>query len=170
LYAAGSAPLQSLNETDPELWRDTLETNVLGLQRVVRAAIPHLVDGGMVAVLSSETVSRPRPGLGAYGASKAALDSSLRVWQLEHPEFRFSCVTVGATQPTEFGADFDMEQLGPAMQTWFRHGLMQSAHMDTAEVARFLAAMLGAALDNPSINVEHLTLRSPTRVVGPSER
>jgi NAD(P)-dependent dehydrogenase (short-subunit alcohol dehydrogenase family) len=139
----------------------------VGLQRIVQAAIPHLVDSGIVAVLSSETVGRPRPGLGAYGASKAALDESLHVWQLEHPELRFSRVTVGATQPTEFGATFDMDQLGPAMRAWYRHGLMQEQYMDTDEVASFLAAMLGAALANRSINVEQVLVRSPTPVVGP---
>jgi len=166
-YAAGSAPLQRLQHTDPDVWREAFETNVLGLQRIVQAAIPHLVDNGIVAVLSSETVGKPRPGLGAYGASKAALDESLHVWQLEHPELRFSCLTVGATQPTEFGAAFDRDQLGPALGSWFRHGLMQEQYMDTDEVAGFLVTMLGAALTNPTVNVERLTLRSPSPVAGP---
>lgn len=169
-YAAGSAPLQPLRDTESRLWRDAFETNVLGLQRIVQAAIPHLVDGGIVAVVSSEIVGRPRPGLGAYGASKAALDESMHVWQLEHPELRFSCLTVGATQPTEFGAAFDMAQLEPALQAWFRHGLMQEQYMETDEVARFLASMLGAALVNRSINVERIVVRSPSPVAGPPSR
>lgn len=168
-YAAGSAPLQSLIDTNSDQWRDVLDTNVVGLQRIARAAIPKMSAGGIVAVVSSETVGKPRTGLGAYAASKAALDESLRTWRLEHPELRFSCLTVGATQPTEFGSDFTMDQLGPAMQSWFRHGLMQEAYMDTAEVAMFMVSMLGSALGHPTISIEHLTLRSPSPVVGAPE-
>ena len=167
LYAAGRAPLQALIDTNTDEWQDVLDTNVVGLQRITREVLPHLSAGGIVAVLSSETVGKPRTGLGAYAASKAALDESLRTWRLEHPEHRFACLTVGATQPTEFGSDFEMSRLEPAMRSWYRHGLMQAAYMDTAEVATFMVTMLGAALALPTISVENLTLRSPSPVVGP---
>jgi NADP-dependent 3-hydroxy acid dehydrogenase YdfG len=168
-HAAGSAPLRLMRDTDPETWQRAFDTNVVGLQRILRHAVPHMSPRGVVAVLSSETVSRPRSALGAYGATKAALDESLRAWQLEHPELRFSRLTVGATQPTEFGAGFDMAILAPAMRDWFRQGLMQEQHMDTVEVAGFFVSMLGAALANPSLNVEQITLRSPTAAIGPPE-
>jgi NAD(P)-dependent dehydrogenase (short-subunit alcohol dehydrogenase family) len=168
-HAAGSAPLRRLIETESDEWRAALDTNVVGLQRVVRSAVPVMADGGIVAVVSSETVGKPRAGLGAYAASKAALDESLRTWRIEHPEHRFACLTIGATQPTDFGSGFDMTQLAPAMQSWTRHGLMQEAYMDTTEVAAFMASMLGAALVRPTISVEQLTLRSPSPVASPRE-
>jgi NADP-dependent 3-hydroxy acid dehydrogenase YdfG len=168
-HAAGSAPLRLMRDTDPETWQQAFDINVVGLQRILRHAVPHMTQRGVVAVLSSETVIRPRSALGAYGATKAALDESLRAWQLEHPEVRFSRLTVGATEPTEFGAGFDMKTLAPAMRDWFRQGLMQEEPMDTDEVAGFFVSMLGAAIANPSLNVEQITLRSPTATVAPPE-
>jgi NADP-dependent 3-hydroxy acid dehydrogenase YdfG len=164
-YAAGTAPLRPMADTTTSDWQRAIATNLLGVQSVIRAALPHMVTRGIVAVLSSETVSKPRVGLGAYGASKAALEQSLRSWRLEHDDRRFACLEVGATQPTEFGAEFDMDTLVPAMKAWSRHGLTQAEYMDTDAVAAFFVAMLGAALDHPGIAVEHLTLRSPSPVV-----
>jgi NAD(P)-dependent dehydrogenase (short-subunit alcohol dehydrogenase family) len=168
-YAAGYAPLRALIDTNGADWHDVLDTNVIGLQQIIRAAIPHMNPGASVAVLSSETVGKPRTGLGAYGASKAALEQSLRSWRLEHPDLRFSCLTVGATQPTEFGSDYDMDSLVPAMESWTRHGLMQEQYMHTNDVADFFVAMLGAALAHPGIAVEDVTLRSPSPVAGPPD-
>jgi NADP-dependent 3-hydroxy acid dehydrogenase YdfG len=164
-YAAGSAPLRSMVDSDPDAWRAAIETNVLGLQRIVTAAVPIMSDDGVVGVLSSETVTKPRTGLGVYGASKAALEESLRAWRIEHPELRFTCFAVGATQPTEFGVEFDMEALGPAMESWTRHGLMQESYMDTAEVAAVCVDLLATELTSPSVAVEHVVLRSPSPVV-----
>ncbi len=165
-YAAGSAPLQYLADTTSEQWRAVLETNVIGVQRIISGMIPHMADGAIVAVLSSETaVGRPRPGLGAYGASKAALAESLRVCRLEHPEVRFSCVALGAIQPTEFGKKFAPELLGPMLETWFRQGLMQRDSMATTDVAQLLVDVLGSALRLPGVGIEEIVLRSPSPIV-----
>jgi NAD(P)-dependent dehydrogenase (short-subunit alcohol dehydrogenase family) len=169
-HAVGTAPLRPLVDTSAEEWRSVFETNVIGLQRVLAAVIPHVAEGGIAAVLSSETVGRPRPGLGAYGASKAALSESLRAWRLEHPEVRFSCVALGATQPTEFGDGFDAAMLGPVVSTWVRHGLMQQEYMATADVAALLADLFGSALQFPGVGIEDLVLRSPSPVVGRAAR
>lgn len=165
-YAAGYAPLSRLLDTDSEAWRAVFETNVLGVHETLRAAVPRMSPAGIACVLSSETVGRPRTGLGCYGSSKAATEEALRAWQLEHPEVRFSCVAIGATQPTEFGLNFDMELLGPTLEEWAVHGLMQERFMETSEVGAFLTDTLASALANPSLNVEHLVLRSPSAVVG----
>jgi NAD(P)-dependent dehydrogenase (short-subunit alcohol dehydrogenase family) len=121
---------------------------------------------GVVAVLSSETVGRPRFGLGAYGASKAALDQLLHALRVEHPLVRFTTVTVGATFPTEFGNGFDPEVLGRALSEWARHGLMTEEMMDPDEVAGVLAGVFGAALGNPTVGLEQLVLRPSAPVLG----
>lgn len=166
LYCAGSSPLRPLAETTAEDWATVFETHVLGVHRIVQEALLHMPRHGVVAVLSSETVGRPRYGLGAYGASKAALDQLLHALRVEHPLTRFSTVTVGATFPTEFGDGFDPEVLGRALAEWGRHGLMTEEMMDPDEVARVLAAVFAAALSNPSVGVEHLVVRPPSPVVG----
>jgi NADP-dependent 3-hydroxy acid dehydrogenase YdfG len=166
LYAAGYAPLRFLIETDPDEWNDVFETNVFGVQHVLRAVVPKMSARGIAAVLSSETVHRPRLGLGAYGASKAALTQSLQTWRIEHPELRFSCVTVGATQPTDFGTEFDGAMLDSVLRAWEKLGLLQEQFMHTDEVARVLVDVYAALLPFPGVGLENLDLRSPSAVIG----
>lgn len=166
LYCAGSSPLRPLADTTGDDWTTVLETHVLGVHHIVQEALRHMSPHGVIAVLSSETVGRPRYGLGAYGASKAALDQLLHALRVEHPLVRFTTVTVGATFPTEFGDDFDPEVLGRALSEWGRHGLMTEKMMDPDEVAAVLEGVLAVALGNPSVGVEHLVVRSPSPVLG----
>lgn len=164
VYAVGIAPLKRLEDLDPDEWRQVFDANVGGLQQVIRAVLPHLAPHAVVAVLSSESVVRPWTGLGAYSTSKAALEQLVRAWRIEHPEVRFCTLTIGATHSTGFADDFDPEVLGGAMETWVRHGLLQSQQMEPAELAGFVVAMLSAALMHPGIGVEQLTLRAPSDV------
>jgi NAD(P)-dependent dehydrogenase (short-subunit alcohol dehydrogenase family) len=162
LMAAGTGILAPVADAAAEDWATVLATNVVGLNQVIRAAVPRLAAHGIVAALSSETVGRPRMGLGPYGASKAALDQSLLSWQVEHPETRFCRVTVGATQPTGFGDGFGPAELTTALEHWVRHGEMQRRFMVAEEVAQVLLTVLAGALDHPGVNVEQLRLRSPS--------
>jgi NAD(P)-dependent dehydrogenase (short-subunit alcohol dehydrogenase family) len=163
-YAVGLSPLRMLRDTDPDTWRSLFETNVIGLQCMLAGLVPHMSERGVAAVLASEIVGRPRHGLGAYGSSKAAVSESLRTWRLEHPEVRFSCIYLGATQPTEFGDGFDMDVVVPLLDVWTRHGVMQRDFMETGEVALLLTGVLASALCFPGIGIEDLTLRSPSPV------
>jgi NAD(P)-dependent dehydrogenase (short-subunit alcohol dehydrogenase family) len=166
LYCAGSSPLRPLADTTADDWATVFETHVLGVHHIVQEALLHMPRHGVVAVLSSETVGRPRYGLGAYGASRAALDQLLHALRVEHPLVRFTTVTVGATFPTEFGDGFDPEVLGRALSEWARHGLMTEEMMHPDEVAAVLAGVFGAALGNPTVGVEHLVLRPQSPVLG----
>src|SRR5581483_1928470 len=77
VYAAGVGTLAPLAETGAGDWRRVLETNVMGASLITRAAVPHLRESrGRMVYLSSVTASftEPWPGLGAYAASKAALE------------------------------------------------------------------------------------------------
>jgi NAD(P)-dependent dehydrogenase (short-subunit alcohol dehydrogenase family) len=165
VYGAGSAPLRALVETTDEDWALVLETHVTGAHRVVQAALGHMADGAVIAVLSSETVGRPRFGLGAYGASKAALEESVRAWRNEHPRQRFMTIAVGGTAPTEFGDSFDPEGLRMALDHWSRHGLMTEQLLDPDDVAGTLLGVLGVALQFPAVGLEHLVVRPPSPVV-----
>jgi len=132
--------------------------------------LPMLAPGGIVGVMSSETVGQARSGLGAYSASKAALEESLRCWRTEHPNIRFSCVAVGSTVPTEFGSSFDLPLLGDLMDDWALHGLAQAEFMDTDEVGDFLVRMYAAALPYAQVNIEHLLLRSPSGLMADAQK
>jgi NAD(P)-dependent dehydrogenase (short-subunit alcohol dehydrogenase family) len=170
MYAVGFAELRGLAASSEDVWRRTFDTNVVALNALLRAIVPHLAAGATVAVLSSETAATPRAGLVHYAASKAALETSVRGWRAEHPEIRWSCVVVGATQPTDFGRRFDVHELRPALDNWTRHGLMQEQIMDTGDVAAVLVDTLGTLLAHPGVGIEQLVLRSPSPVLGSSGR
>jgi NADP-dependent 3-hydroxy acid dehydrogenase YdfG len=169
LFSAGSAPLRRVADTTTEDWDAVMRVNVIAFNAVVRAILPHLSPTAVVAALSSETVDQPRQALTAYGASKAALEASIRGWRLEHPGRRFTCIRVGATQPTEFGDAFDGELLGPVLGQWVTHGLLQEAFMDTTDVAAVLLDSLAVLVDHPGVCMEDVVLRSPSAVVGSAE-
>src|SRR5690349_9356690 len=79
----------------------------------------------MVAALSSDSVRHPHTALGAYSSSKSALERCLVSWRLEKPGYRFSCVEVSGTVPTDFASAFDPELLGVAATEWIARGLVQ---------------------------------------------
>jgi NAD(P)-dependent dehydrogenase (short-subunit alcohol dehydrogenase family) len=170
LHAAALAPLKRFTDTTADDWRRVLGTNVIGVHQVINAMLPVLAAGAIVGVMSSETVGQPRSGLGAYSASKAALEESLRCWHTEHPNIRFSCVAVGSTVPTEFGLSFDLPLLGDLMSDWALHGLAQAEFMDTDEVGDFLVHMYAAALPYAQVNIEHLVLRSPSGLMADAQK
>ncbi|GAB3014693.1 SDR family NAD(P)-dependent oxidoreductase [Mycobacterium bourgelatii] len=166
--SVGYAPLRMFVDTSAADWFDVMQTNVVSIHQVIRACLPALTPGAIVGALSSETVGQPRLGLGAYSTSKAALNESLNAWRTEHPDFRFCCVTVGGTVPTEFTAAFDTELLGTVVQDWIARGLLQETLMTPDEVADMLAGVFASALNCPVVSPEQLVLRPPAAVVKPA--
>lgn len=161
LISAAYAPLKSFSEVDTDDWMKVLSTNVIGVHQVIQAHLSVLTPSAIVAVLSSDSVRHPHRALGAYSASKAAMERSLVAWRLEHPGFRFSCVEVGATVPTDFTSEFDPDLLGAVAGEWISRGLVPATHMTPDGVADTLAGVFASALDNPNVGLEHVTLKSP---------
>jgi NAD(P)-dependent dehydrogenase (short-subunit alcohol dehydrogenase family) len=102
ISTVGTAKLKLLEHTTEADWKVVLDTNVVGVNSAIRVMLPSLATGAIVLALSSEAVTMPRWALGAYGASKAALEVSMAGWRLEFPRVRFGTVGVGSTVPTEF--------------------------------------------------------------------
>jgi NAD(P)-dependent dehydrogenase (short-subunit alcohol dehydrogenase family) len=102
----------------------------------------------------------------AYSTSKAALERLIEGWRTGHPWLRFTTVTVGATFPTDFGHAFEAGLLDRALTDWIVRGLAQEEFMTPADVADVLAAMAAATVGRPGVGVDHLTIRSPSPVVG----
>ncbi|MEO5875708.1 MAG: SDR family oxidoreductase [Streptosporangiaceae bacterium] len=162
----GAAPLRMFADTDDEDWQHVFQVNVVSTHRLIRCCLPLFDRGGMVMALSSETVRQPRTGLGAYATSKAALDRMIEGWRTEHPWLRFTTVTVGATFPTDFGNAFEAEILDLALNDWVGRGLTQEEFMTPEDVAHVLIGVAAATAGRPGIGVDHLTLRSPSPVLG----
>lgn len=85
----GPAPLALLADTHCEDFERALATNVLGPFRLTKALLGSLASsaregsGAVVLNVSSDAAIHAYPRWGAYGASKAALHHSSRIWNEE---------------------------------------------------------------------------------------
>lgn len=93
LVNAGTAgEARKLHKSDPALWRETMEVNVIGAYNTVHAAIPYLQarGAGKIILTGSGSRHRPMPGLSAYASSKSALWMMTQVLAVELEEFHIS--------------------------------------------------------------------------------
>ncbi len=73
---AGIATAGPLRLVAPESFEDTIAVNLMGVWHTARATIPHLLERrGYLLLVSSAAALTSLPGLGAYSASKAGVDS-----------------------------------------------------------------------------------------------
>lgn len=157
VYTAGYGVLAPMDQADPGDWRRAYDVNVVGPTLVCRAALPVLAPDGLMSFVSSEAAGQTRWGLGAYSASKAALDTAVRFWRHEHPERRFQRVVMGATMPTEFGDGFGAEVLDVALARWMASGVPMTV-MQTDDVGRQLADVMAVVLAHPGVDVPDVRL------------
>jgi NAD(P)-dependent dehydrogenase (short-subunit alcohol dehydrogenase family) len=73
-------PVLSISEHG---WQQTFDTNVTAVWRSAKALVPLMTNGGAMVNLSSNAAIRATPGLGAYGAAKAAVISLTRSLAVE---------------------------------------------------------------------------------------
>jgi NAD(P)-dependent dehydrogenase (short-subunit alcohol dehydrogenase family) len=161
VFAASSSRLGLLRDTSAEEWHRVVHTNLLGPNFVIRAAIDHLAGGALVALLSSDSVGNPLPGLVPYAATKAGLEELIRGWRVEHPQLRFANVTVGSTGGTDFTRDFDMEIAAELLPKWVARGQIPARSMTPDDLGATIADMLSIAVAHPGVDCHQLTLRAP---------
>ena len=164
VYASAVGTLAKLADTGTDVWRRTLDTNVVGASTATAAALPYLkASRGVATYLSSVsgTSTPPWPGLGAYMASKAALERLVEAWRGEHPDVGFTRVIVGncaggqGDSMTEFTSGWDGDLFGEIAQAWFERGLVDEWLVDVDELVRAVAMVLacGASACIPTIAV-----------------
>lgn len=85
VHCAGICPPGGTLDDDDALWREVNEVNVLGALRMLRAVAPGMRarGEGAIVLVSSINARYATPGLAAYAASKAALESLARTAALE---------------------------------------------------------------------------------------
>jgi NAD(P)-dependent dehydrogenase (short-subunit alcohol dehydrogenase family) len=159
--SVGYASLKMIADTTKQDWLDVLQTNVIGVHEVIRACFPLLTSSAIVAALSSDSIGQPHSALGAYSTSKAALERCLVAWRLENPGYRFSCVEVSGTVPTEFIAAFDPDLLREVSGQWISRGLVPGTSMTPEAVADVLAGIYASAADYPDVSLDHVVVKSP---------
>ena len=96
---AGVATSQPLLEADPEVWDRTLAVNLRSALVLAQMLVPAMLErrAGKVINVSSIGSFLGTPGLGAYAASKAALNQLTRTMAVEWGPFN---VQVNAVCPT----------------------------------------------------------------------
>jgi NAD(P)-dependent dehydrogenase (short-subunit alcohol dehydrogenase family) len=160
VYAAGVSQLGRLPDIGQEDWAQVLNTNLLGAHQMIRSVLPSVAPGGVVALLSSDSSSAPRPGLVPYAASKAALEILAMGWRAEHPRTRFTCLAIGPTFPTDFSSRFDFDLMSELIPQWEAMGHDITAPTMTPDaLADVLMSNLEAMLRNPSISLDYALVR-----------
>ena len=166
VFAAATAQLRPLHTMSPAEWARTLDTNLIGVNLTIARLLPHLRDGALVVVMSSESAGRPFYGLGAYAASKSAAEDTLRAWRIEQPSFRFVTLVVGMTAPTDFASNFEPDEMTDAFPVWAAQGNAPAELMKRNEVADVAVDLIAAVLPHRSVGMETVVLRSPAPLTG----
>lgn len=158
VFTSTVAPFAYIEDTDLTTWLHAFSVNAVGANNVLRAVLPHLAENGVVLIASSHDVGRPRAGVAAYNASKAALDELLRSWRSEHPDLSIIRVGVGPTQDTEILRGADRELLDELFKSWVRNGQLPAQMSALRDVANTLLALVTTALENPTVVPEVVQL------------
>jgi NADP-dependent 3-hydroxy acid dehydrogenase YdfG len=158
VFTSTVIPFAHIEDTDVATWIHAFSVNALGANNVLRAALPHLSDNGVVLVSSSFDVGRPRAGVAAYSASKAALDEILHSWRSEHPHLSVVRVGIGPTQDTEILRGADRDLLSDLIKSWSAHGQLPGRMSALRDVANTLVSLVTMAFANPTVVPEVVQL------------
>jgi NADP-dependent 3-hydroxy acid dehydrogenase YdfG len=158
VFTSTVVPFANIEDTDVTTWVHAFSVNAVGANNVLRAALPHLSDNGVVLIASSHDVGRPRAGVSAYSASKAALDEILHSWRSEHPELSLVRVGIGPTADTEILRGADRDLLSLLFRSWVEHGQLPAQMSTLNDVANTLVSLVITAHQNPSVVPEIVQL------------
>jgi NADP-dependent 3-hydroxy acid dehydrogenase YdfG len=97
---AGTGIHEKLLEGDPEKWKNTIDLNVMGMLRCIRAFVPHMQEKkqGRVIFISSVAAFKPYEYGAVYSASKAALEMIAEtLWLETQPYIAVTTINAGIT-------------------------------------------------------------------------
>lgn len=112
-------------ETDPDVWRMVIDTNVNGPFLMARAAVPMMIAAGhgRIVNITMNHATMRRRGFSPYGPSKAALESETIIWA---QDLDGTGVTVNALLP---GGATATGMIPPGLPQEARAGLLDPAIM-----------------------------------------
>ncbi len=165
-FTSAVVPFALIEDTDFNTWLHAYAVNAAGASHVLRCALPHLTENAVALFASSHDVGRPRAGVAAYHASKAALNEILRSWRAEHPELPLIRVSIGPTEDTEILRGADRDLLGELYRSWAQEGQIPAAMSAVDDVANALLSFIAVARANPSVvsEIVHLAPRTGTKI------
>lgn len=147
VHSAGVATLGTIAQTPAEVWRRTLEVNVIAAVELTRLLLPALrAARGHVVLINSGAGQRANPRWGSYAASKFALRAFADALRQEEPELRVTSV-----YPGRVGTDMQRgvrAQEGAAYEP--------EKYLSPGSVAR---VVLAAVTASPDAHVTEITVR-----------
>jgi NAD(P)-dependent dehydrogenase (short-subunit alcohol dehydrogenase family) len=161
VFTSAVVPFALIEETDVTTWLHAYAVNAVGASHVLRATLPHLAENAVVLVASSHDVGRPRAGVAAYHASKAALDEIMRSWRAEHPDLAVIRVSVGPTEGTEILRGADRDLLAELYRAWAQEGQIPAKMSAVDDVANAMLSLIAMSRANPTVvsDIVHLAPR-----------
>jgi SDR family mycofactocin-dependent oxidoreductase len=128
---AGILPMQGFTETSDELWEDVIGTNLTGVFKTVRAALPAILAGGRggsIVITSSTAGAKGLPNTAPYTAAKHGVIGLTKVIANEYGK---DWIRANALLPTAVGTDMIFNQSLYSVMT----GGASGATRETAEPA-----------------------------------
>jgi SDR family mycofactocin-dependent oxidoreductase len=107
---AGIIALKAFTDTTDELWDEVIGTNLTGVFRTVRAALPAMLQGGRggsIVITSSTAGAKGLPHTAAYSAAKHGVVGLTRVIANEYCQH---WIRANALLPTSVGTDMIFNQ------------------------------------------------------------
>lgn len=135
---AGASPENKLvEESDPAMWRETIDSNLIGTFHTVHAAVPFLKQrgGGHIVTIGSGMGHRSAASRSAYAAAKAGVWMLTRVLAQELAAHR---ICVNELVPGPVKTDF-IKGREDALRTGGAGGEWMKEPDDVAPLALFLA-------------------------------
>ena len=153
-----------VHETSPEQLAAVLDTNVVGLQRLIAGFVPGMISRrrGDVVLISSDVVEQPRPLVGAYVSSKWAAEGLVRTLQmeLEGSGVRASILRPGPTA-TEISTGWEMDDAVEVVKAGKKFGsLRHYGWLHPNAIAQTVAHVVGAPRGT-HLSLVHVTPEAP---------
>lgn len=111
---AGVTTWSTLLDMPDELWQDTIDINLTGVYKTLKATVPLMVEqgrGGAIVIISSVAGIKALPGLSHYSASKHGIVGLMKAAAIELAPFK---IRVNTIHP--WGVDTHMGQTPPKAQ------------------------------------------------------
>lgn len=131
-----------------------MDVNVRGVALGLKAALPHMDEGGSVVITGSVSGLHGDPGLFAYNASKGAVVNMARAVALDvgHRGIRVNAVCPGPTR-TAMTADAESQPIGASMAARVPLGRFGEASEVAAAIA-FLASPASSFITGVALPVD----------------
>ena len=159
ISCAGVRQIVPLRSSTPDVFRHALAVNTLGALDLVRMLTSRSLmapEGGTIVLVSSMATRSGGPGLGAYCASKAALEGAMKalVPELASRKIRINCLLPGHIRGT--GMWTEMEGLTPEHvgRLKDRYPLGLGEPSDVARAALFLVSEQSRWITGASLLVD----------------